>query len=254
VHDDAEIAAAPARAVMTGAAHDPVATDSSVTEPPAWFTAYAARHRVLELCFEDAALPAPASVTAWAAAAPDGFLFDVDGLTTVIEEERHGLTAEERYRIWEGFRITLQPLRDAGRLGYVHVRYPEAFGRTQENIAALAVLHERLPNDRLAVELPPGAWFADVPQARDTVDMLEGLGLRLAIDLRRVDSAVAEVALDAAVLVRADEAAATALRDVTAAAVAGGAADTDDRPLLHVILQGPSAQQLAEGPAVTFRA
>ncbi len=77
---------------------------------------------------------------------------------------------------WARFAHALGPLRDAGRLGVVILRYPSWFTPRPEGWAELASLPHRLPGLQTAVELRSAKWFEGA-RADATFEWLEAHGV-----------------------------------------------------------------------------
>lgn len=143
-------------------------------------------------------LPEREEIAAWPRSGPAGLLLDVDAYDLLAARRLPvaalphdlgtdprlparpalaDLSDEARYRIWERFRAALDPLRAAGTLGAVVFRYGPALRPGDAGEAKLATLAERLPNDRLAVELTR-AWRTAAARDR-TVPVLRAGGLTL---------------------------------------------------------------------------
>lgn len=60
---------------------------------------------------------------------------------------------------WERFSHAIRPLRQAGRLGAVVLRYPRWFGPRSENLQAIEDAVEHLGGAAVAVELPCDRWY-----------------------------------------------------------------------------------------------
>ena len=78
--------------------------------------------------------------------------------------------------IWRRFGAGLEPLRAAGKLGYLLFQMPKWFTPTRESHAYLEELAGRFPDARVAVEFRQAGWMADARRAR-TLDFLRRHGL-----------------------------------------------------------------------------
>lgn len=172
--------------------------------------------------------PTPDLAAQWAERTPEGFTLDVrawslltgsptlpDSLWPDLARQVKPL-AQDRRRLypghlppsvldecWDRFHHALGPLRRAGRLGAVILRYPRWFGPREDSWAELAALPRRLPDMDLAVELHHPAWM-EGDCCEQTLGWLEDHGLGLVcIDgpskgeraLPRVVAATAEIAV-----------------------------------------------------------
>jgi uncharacterized protein YecE (DUF72 family) len=147
--------------------------------------------------------PTPEVTAQWAERTPEGFTLDVrawslltgcptlpDSLWPDLAGQVHArdvgkrrlypqhLPDEVLEECWARFDHALEPLRRAGRLGVVTLRYPRWVGPKEEAFASLAALRRRLPGTALAVELASPAWFED-EQCEITLGWLEANGVGL---------------------------------------------------------------------------
>lgn len=165
--------------------------------PPAWLAEYSRDFDLIELGCTFDRLLSKEDATAWVAATPAGFTIDVQAFRALtrhlvrraliplalhpsLRRDRDpvhptDLLGVGRYDLWERFRRSLDPLRASGRLGTIVLRFPSSFAPDLAGQAFLAILAERLPGDRLAVELPR-SWFAP-DAAPATVALLAELGI-----------------------------------------------------------------------------
>ncbi|MEO6121479.1 MAG: DUF72 domain-containing protein [Acidimicrobiales bacterium] len=164
---------------------------------------YAARFRLVELDVTARFPPTPELCRQWAERTPAGFVFDLqawslltgaatfpESLWADLQDEvrpeardrrrlyASHLSADGMDEAWSRFAHALGPLRAAGRLGAVLLRYPPWLrpGSTADGL--LAEARGRLAGFRLAVELPNDRWLAD-SQRDSTLSLLEELNLAL---------------------------------------------------------------------------
>ncbi|AHG92501.1 protein of unknown function DUF72 (plasmid) [Gemmatirosa kalamazoonensis] len=165
---------------------------SDATTPEARLRYYASRFPTVEIDAPYYALPTPRNGELWAARTPDDFVFDVKAFAlmtghptevarfpkTIRDALPKDLAARTRVyakdlpgeivdEVWSTFRLALQPLVDAGKMGAVLLQYPRwhmpnALGR-DEILDARA----RLPDVQLAVEFRNRRWLA--PTVADRV-------------------------------------------------------------------------------------
>lgn len=145
--------------------------------------------------------PTPELARQWVERTPEGFVFDVQawslftGAATMPESlwpDLHDevrpdardrrrlyashLTSDGLDEAWTRFRHALEPLRTAGRLGAVVLRYPPWLRPGSTARAILADAATRLDGVALAAELPNRRWLED-GQRETTLSLLEGLGI-----------------------------------------------------------------------------
>lgn len=71
--------------------------------------------------------------------------------------------------LWARFRLALEPLRAAGKLGAVLFQYPPWFIYQKEHLAYIEQCAAQLAGDALALEFRHGSWFNE-RHARHTLD------------------------------------------------------------------------------------
>lgn len=92
----------------------------------------------------------------WAQRTPPGFVFDVKPYKQLTWHDRQNPPDEE---ITAQFREALQPLREAGKLGAVHLQFPPWFQYRPRNLDYIHQVRERFPDDRLSVEFRNRTWL-----------------------------------------------------------------------------------------------
>jgi len=113
----------------------------------------------------------------WAERTPPGFVFDVKPYRQMTWHDRKTPPDDEQTR---AFRETLQPLRDAGKLGVVHFQFPPWFVDRPRNRDYICHLRDLFPDDRLGVEFRHRSWLED-QRVPETVQTLRDLGIGLTI-------------------------------------------------------------------------
>jgi uncharacterized protein YecE (DUF72 family) len=193
--------------VGTASWTDPTLLRSGAFYPPAANTPerrlrYYTRHfPVVEVDATYYALPTIERARAWVARTPPDFLFGVKAYAAMtghpLEPGRldrdlqaalppplrtgRSIRTDElppavREEIWVRFRAAIEPLRAAGKLGYVLLQLPKWFRPTSASVAYLEAASARLPGVTVAVEFREAGWMAEARRAR-TLDLLRGQGL-----------------------------------------------------------------------------
>ncbi len=162
---------------------------------------YAARFPVVEIEATRRFPPTPALARQWVERTPEGFTMDLQAWTLLTgdatmpdslwEDLREEVRPEARDRrrlyaghltgealdeAWARFRHAIEPLREAGRLGVVVLRYPHWLrpGHTAESLLRKA--RHMLPGIPLAVELRNHHWL-EGGRCEHTLSFLEDHGL-----------------------------------------------------------------------------
>ncbi len=111
----------------------------------------------------------------WAERTPAGFVFDVKPYRQLTWHDRKNPPQDE---VMAAFRSTMQPLRDAGKLGAVTFQFPPWFTFRLSNVEYLRQIRESFPDDAVCVEFRHRSWLEGdhVPHLIETLRDY-GLGL-----------------------------------------------------------------------------
>lgn len=114
---------------------------------------------------------------AWARRTPDGFVFDVKPYRQITWHDRDKPPDEENTR---AFYESMQPLRDANKLGAVHFQFPPWYVYRPENVDYLRSLVDSFPGDRIAVEFRHRSWL-EGDHVPDVLHALRDAGISLTV-------------------------------------------------------------------------
>jgi uncharacterized protein YecE (DUF72 family) len=163
---------------------------------------YYARHfSLVEVDASYYALPSVRNAQAWVERTPDDFVFGIKAYAALTQHPlepgrldrdlrtelpphlarqprvyTHDLPGPLLDTIWDRFRAALEPLRRAGKLGYVLFQMPPWFRPTHESHMHLEAVATRLHDVPVAVEFRQALWMADRLRPR-TLDFLRQHGL-----------------------------------------------------------------------------
>jgi uncharacterized protein YecE (DUF72 family) len=193
---------------------------------------YYARHfPMVEIDASYYAIPSVRNAEAWATRTPADFTFGVKAyaaltrhpfeprrldrelqaeLPSVLRHEPRlyprDVPAAVLDAIWDRFRAALEPLRAAGKLGYVLFQMPPWFGPTAEHRGYLEEVRARLPRLPVAVEFRQPLWMGDRLRERTLGFLRDRALLYVAVDepqgTRASVPPVAEATSEAAAVVR----------------------------------------------------
>jgi len=177
--------------VGTASWADKSLVDSKLFYPKDAYTAearlrhYADNFRMVEVDSSYYALPAPPVAELWAQRTPETFVFDVkafrlftqhqtapqvlpkdirDALSVLAKKKNvyYGdFPPELMDEMWRRFRLALEPLRNAGKLGAVLFQFPPWFFYRRSNLAHIAHCAQVLNGYQLAIEFRNRTWFED---------------------------------------------------------------------------------------------
>ncbi len=104
----------------------------------------------------------------WAERTPPGFVFDVKPYRQLTWHDRKNPPDDA---VIGEFRNSMQPLRDAGKLGVVTYQFPPWFTFGPSNVQYIQQVRESLPGDRVCVEFRHRSWLEGhhVPHLLDTL-------------------------------------------------------------------------------------
>jgi len=154
-----------------------------VTSPDERLSFYATQFAVVEADTTYYGIPKPESVERWAARTPEGFVFDVKSFSlfthhptkpmSMPPDLREELPDELRSKniylehipaelvdeAWERFRMALEPLKAAGRLGAVFFQFPRWFLPSSRSLSYVEQVQERMYGFQIAVEFRKPEWL-----------------------------------------------------------------------------------------------
>jgi uncharacterized protein YecE (DUF72 family) len=109
----------------------------------------------------------------WVNKTPDAFVFNVKAFGVLTGHRRDEEATPE---VFDAFRASYQPLREAGKLGAVLFQFPPWFDANDANKQQIAYCVEHMAEDPILVEFRNRTWLT--PEQRDdTLDFLRTLGL-----------------------------------------------------------------------------
>jgi len=129
-----------------------------------WLAFYARQFDTLELNVTYYRVPDRRTVAGWAERTPPNFLFAVKAFK--------GLTHERQAPDFEDFVASIEPLRQAGKLGCILAQFPYSFAPNPANWSYLGRLREGLGDHNVVVEFRQRAWVGS-----ETFERLKVLGL-----------------------------------------------------------------------------
>lgn len=147
---------------------------------------YAERFPLVENDASYYALPAAKQAQLWADRTPAGFVMDFkafasmtthptdpkrlpkdlrEALAQDVQAKKRvypkDLPADVQAEIFARFWVALEPLRKAGKLGCILLQYPDWFAISRASKDEILHARERLPDDRIAVELRNATWMGE---------------------------------------------------------------------------------------------
>lgn len=144
---------------------------------------YASQFSLVEVDSTYYGMPKPENSELWVARTPPGFTFDVKSFSLFtnhptkamalpkdIREELPAALLEKNFYLeqmpdelldesWERFRLALEPLRAAGKLGAVFFQFPPWFMPSSRSLAYVEQVQERMFEFEVAVEFRKPEWL-----------------------------------------------------------------------------------------------
>jgi len=104
----------------------------------------------------------------WAERTPPGFIFDVKPYRQLTWHDRENPPDDAAFA---SFSASLQPLREAGKLGAIPFQFPPWYVFRPDNVAFLRRCRDAFPDDRVSVEFRHRSWLegGHVPQLIQTL-------------------------------------------------------------------------------------
>ncbi len=166
-------------------------------------TYYAQRFSVVEIDSTYYRLMPVRNFGLWAERTPEGFVFDVKAFKQLTFHDRKNPPTGE---VHGQFSASVQPLRDANKLGALHFQFPPWFMSGERNLDYIRSLRELYPDDLLSVEFRHRSWYAPESYAEVTGALRDAaMGLTV-VDEPQIGTGsvptVAEVTLPALSIVR----------------------------------------------------
>lgn len=129
--------------------------------PPGERLAYYAQHfPLVEVDSSFYGLHPPTYYRRWARETPDGFRFNVKAYGAMTQHHREPRPGEEDlHKVFHLFDASVQPLREAGKLGALHFQFPPWFTYSQESLEWVHACREFYAQDIVAVEFRHRSWF-----------------------------------------------------------------------------------------------
>jgi uncharacterized protein YecE (DUF72 family) len=187
--------------VGTASWTDPTLMKSDLFYPPTATTAadrlafYATHFPTVEVDSSYYTLPSERNSQLWAERTAEGFVFNVKAFAWLTQHPaetarlpkaiKEILPAEYKAHLrikqpprevldlaFKMFWSALQPLREAGKLGYILCQFPPYVTFRPSNLDYLAELKERMPGAAIAVEFRHPSWLAAAPARTDMLKFL----------------------------------------------------------------------------------
>lgn len=133
---------------------------------------YSAHFPVVELDTAFYAIPPIKNVLKWIKETPDNFQFVVKAYQEITGHLRGESHYESMEEMFERYRESIQPFKEAGKLAMVLVQFPPWFTCVKENVEYILRVKEELKDFELAIEFRHQSWYSSEFQ-NGTLDFLK---------------------------------------------------------------------------------
>lgn len=138
---------------------------------------YAQRFPIVEINSTFYRLMPARNFSLWAERTPAHFIFDVKPYKQLTWHDRENPPDEAVAR---AFSESIQPLREAKKLGALHFQFPPWYAHSPRNLDYILRLREVYPEDRLSVEFRHRSWLTGEATA-EVVEALRQAGISLTV-------------------------------------------------------------------------
>jgi uncharacterized protein YecE (DUF72 family) len=143
------------------------------TKPSDRITYYARHFPVVEVNSSYYHIMPARNYAGWVEKTPDDFVFNVKAFGVLTGHRRDEEATRE---VFDAFRNSYAPMREAGKLGAVLFGFPPWFDATDANKEEIARCVEHMADDPILVEFRNKSWLSG-KQTADSLEFLRGLGL-----------------------------------------------------------------------------
>lgn len=121
---------------------------------------YSAHFPVVELDSTFYAIQPERNIRKWIAETPDNFRFIVKAYQGMTGHHRGELPYASAEEMYEQFRLSIQPLKEAGKLAMILVQFPPWFDCTRENVEEIQFIRKNLEEFDIAIEFRHQSWYS----------------------------------------------------------------------------------------------
>ncbi|NYF26172.1 DUF72 domain-containing protein [Sporosarcina sp. JAI121] len=160
---------------LTGWGDHPDVYDSSSSKKEKLID-YSAHFPIVELDATFYAIQPERNIQKWIEETPDNFRFIVKAYQGMTGHHRGELPYESIDKMYDLFRLSVTPLREAGKLAMILVQFPPWFDCTKGNVEEIRFVCSKLAGFDIAVEFRHQSWYS--PEYLDrTLAFLERLNV-----------------------------------------------------------------------------
>jgi len=144
------------------------------TKPGDRITYYAKHFPVVEVNASYYHIMPVRNYAGWVEKTPDDFVFNVKAFGVLTGHRRDEEATPE---VFDAFRNSYAPMREAGKLGAVLFGFPPWFDATDANKEVIARCVEHMADDPILIEFRNKTWLTGKQKTADSLEFLRSLGL-----------------------------------------------------------------------------
>ena len=135
---------------------------------------YSSHFPIVELDASFYAIQPERNIRKWIDETPDDFQFIVKAYQGMTGHQRGKLPYSTPEEMFQQFKLSINPMRDAGKLAMILVQFPPWFDCKRENVEQIRYIRSQLEGYDVAIEFRHQSWYAQAMQ-EGTVSFLKEL-------------------------------------------------------------------------------
>ncbi|MCG7346527.1 DUF72 domain-containing protein [Sporosarcina sp. ACRSL] len=135
---------------------------------------YSSHFPIVELDASFYAIQPERNIRKWIAETPDDFQFIVKAYQGMTGHQRGKLPYSSQEEMFHQFKLSVEPMRIAGKLAMILVQFPPWFDCKRENVEQIRYIRRQLEGYDVAIEFRHQSWYAPSMQER-TLSFLKDL-------------------------------------------------------------------------------
>lgn len=135
---------------------------------------YSSHFPIVELDASFYAIQPERNIRKWIAETPDTFQFIVKAYQGMTGHQRGELPYSSPEEMFNAFKLSVGPMKEAGKLAMILVQFPPWFDCRKENVEEIRYIRQQLEGYDIAIEFRHQSWYAESLREK-TVQFLEEL-------------------------------------------------------------------------------
>ena len=135
---------------------------------------YSSHFPIVELDASFYAIQPERNIRKWIAETPDTFQFIVKAYQGMTGHHRGKLPYSSPEEMFNEFKLSIGPMKEAGKLAMVLVQFPPWFDCRKENVDQIRYIRQQLEDYDIAIEFRHQSWYTEAMREK-TVQFLEDL-------------------------------------------------------------------------------